>query len=194
MLDGVLRSAARSVDVAMYELDDTGAEAILVAARHRGVEVRVLLDRAGPGTAVNALALDELSAGGVAVRWARGDELLHEKAVTVDGSVAVVMTGNLVERGAGETRDFDVLTDNPPAVSAVESTFEEDWEGAPVRSGVGSPGLVWSPGAAPSLSGLIARGAALRRPRSRGDAVTADDRRPRTRGAARRPGRGRHVR
>ncbi len=61
----VIREARHSLDMTMYELADPEIVTLLVDARHRGVAVRVLLDRAGSGAdgSVSAIMTGNLTAG-----------------------------------------------------------------------------------------------------------------------------------
>ena len=151
----LLRSARRSVEVEIYELEDSTAAAILAADAQRGVHVRVLLDKSYVGH-YNQPAFSYLSAHGVAVRWAPSRfDLTHEKAIVVDNAVAAIMSMNLTARYYSSTRDFVVLDRGSSDVRAVDATFAKDWAGG--GTAPASPAdLVWSPGAQPLLLGLIA--------------------------------------
>ena len=151
----LLRSARRSVDVAIYELEDDQATALLAADAARGVRVRVLLD----GHYVrryNAPAYSYLRSHGVRVRWAPSHfDVAHEKAIVVDRRRAAVMTMNLTARYYSSSRDFVVFDRDRADVAAIDATFNDDW----VNGGLppASPAdLVWSPGAQDALVTLIA--------------------------------------
>ncbi len=151
-----LASATTSLDMTMYELNDPTAEAILAQDAHRGVRVRVLLDRAYSGAEVNAPAYRELLAGGVEVRWAASSTILHQKTISVDAASSLVMTGNLTASYYPTSRDFAVLDTNPKDVAAIESVFSVDWAGATPQPGAPKGAdLVWSPGSEPALVALI---------------------------------------
>src|SRR6185437_2100372 len=65
-----IASAQKSVDLVVYELEDTNVEQALVAAQTRGVKVRVLLDDLDTfGTHPNDAAFNYLNAQGVPVEW-----------------------------------------------------------------------------------------------------------------------------
>lgn len=155
----VLTSARHSLDMTMYELADTAAEADLVADAAHGTDVRVVLDRNREQEA-NTPAYDFLSTHGVKVHWAPTSyEATHEKAVVVDAGypdqTALIMTLNLTSRYYTTTRDFAVVDRNPADVAAIASVFNTDYEGdktAPTPSGTD---LVWSPGSEPALLALI---------------------------------------
>ena len=153
--DQLIASAHHTIDMTMYELADTQTQALLIAARQRGVAIRVVLDQADSGASVNQSAYGQLQGAGVPVRWAPDGVIFHQKTVTVDGAVSAIMSGNLTSQYYGTTRDFVVMDRAPAAVAAIEAVFADDWDGRPITGGATPDGLVWSPGAEPALVGLI---------------------------------------
>ena len=153
-LDTAIVQARRSVDVSIYELADAEVERDLVAAAHRHVRVRVLLDAAYAGAYENAGAVAALRAGGVTVAWAPTNQIFHAKYVVVDRTHAYIGTGNLTSRWYASTRDFWVEVTAPSTVAAIEAVFARDVEGRPVQP-ASTGGLVWSPGSTASLVRLI---------------------------------------
>jgi cardiolipin synthase A/B len=140
----LLTSAHRSVDLTMYELEDTHAEQLLAADAARGVDVRVILDHAYIGTANNA-AYSYLLARGVHVRWASSlYDLTHQKTLTVDSAVSVIMSLNWTSRYYSDTRDVAVIDRTAADVAAVVATFNADFDGSRITPGSGAD-LVWSP-------------------------------------------------
>jgi phosphatidylserine/phosphatidylglycerophosphate/cardiolipin synthase-like enzyme len=154
-VDAFIAGAGRSVDMTMYELADPGAEAALVADAARGVDVRVLLDRAGAGTVANGPAYARLAAGGVHVAWSYPGELFHQKTITVDDAISLVMTGNLTSAYYPTTRDFGLFDADPADVAAIESTFDADFAGASPAPAPAGSDLLWSPGSEAALVDLI---------------------------------------
>ncbi len=134
-VDGLIAGARHTIDLSMYELADDRVEGLLIGAAERGVRVRVLLDRAFGGASVNQRAYSQLASAGVPVRWALPEVVLHQKTMTVDGAVSMVMTGNLTSRYYPADRDFVVIDRAPPAVGAIESVFADDWRGWPEVGG-----------------------------------------------------------
>lgn len=151
----LLDSATSSIDMTMYELADQMAEADLAAAAARHVVVRVILDRDYDGGSVNQAAYSYLNSHGVDVRWAPSDVIFHEKAFTVDGSIAAIGTGNLTTKYYAADRDYWLIDSEPADVAAIDTTFTSDWAGDPVGPGAPGAGLVWSPGSEPRIAGLI---------------------------------------
>jgi len=139
----LITGARSSVDLTMYELADSTAEADLAADADRGVDVRVILDQHFERSA-NQGAFDYLAAHGVHVRWGPADTTFHQKTLTVDGATSVIMTLNLVARYYRDTRDFAVIDTNRADVSAIADTFNADFAGRSMTPADGTD-LVWSP-------------------------------------------------
>lgn len=140
----LLSSASRTLDLSIYELADSTAEALLASDAARGVVVRVILDhRLEAGQ--NAPAAAYLRGHGVAVRWASDRFFVsHEKAFVVDGRTAVVMSLNLASRYYATTRDVAVVDSDPADVVAVEHVFDADFADRSLTAPSGDD-LVWSP-------------------------------------------------
>ena len=139
----LIRRARKSVDLTMYELADSVAEADLAADAKRGVNVRVILDQHLERSA-NHSAYKYLAAHGVHVRWGPAGTTVHQKTLTVDNSTSVIMTLNLVARDYRGTRDFAVIDTNRTDVKAIVATFNADFAGRAITPPDGTD-LVWSP-------------------------------------------------
>lgn len=152
---GLISGARQTIRLAMYELVDPHAEQALSAAASRDVRVEVLLD-GNRERSRNRAAYGYLAAHGVHVRWAsRRYRATHEKALTVDGSTAAIMTGNMVAGDYAGTRDFVLLDRQPSDVAAIEDTFDADFAHRRVNPPPGAD-LVWSPTTSqPQLLSLI---------------------------------------
>jgi phosphatidylserine/phosphatidylglycerophosphate/cardiolipin synthase-like enzyme len=157
-IDRDVAAAKHSVDMTMYELDDTTIEAELVADRRRGVTVRVLLNGGyyGGGFSENDDATSYLRANGVTVRTSSASfALTHQKTITIDDRTSLVMTLNLTSRYYSTSRDFAILDTQPADVAAIEQVFNADWSHTPITPSDGSGDLVWSPGAESEQIALI---------------------------------------
>jgi cardiolipin synthase A/B len=143
-----LASATSTVDVTIYKLSDPQIVAALIAAQKRNVTVRVLYNWYSFDTDTQASEITpvvrQLTSTGVLCRPApRAFEVTHEKALVVDGSVALILTLNLVSEYFESTRDFGIVSTVSAEVAEVASVFEADWNSTPANPGVAS--LVWSP-------------------------------------------------
>jgi cardiolipin synthase A/B len=150
-----VNAAKSSIDLVMYELQDSKAVSDLVAAAKRGVDVRVVLDKREQSE--NQSSFNTLKSGGVHVVWSDESRYYytHEKSMVVDGSYVDIMTLNLQSQYYSTTRDFAVVDHNASDVSAVTKTFNADYKHAAITPPTGAD-LVWSPtNAQAKLTGLI---------------------------------------
>ncbi|GHG74803.1 phospholipase D-like domain-containing protein [Streptomyces griseocarneus] len=152
----LIDSARHDVDLITYQLTDTMAVQKLVARQKAGIRTRVILDQRQQQ--VNGPAYTALKDGGVDVVWSDARfSYTHQKTLVVDGTTALVMTGNLVPKRYATYRDYGIVDTDPADVAAVERVFAADHAHAPVTPERGSH-LVWSPtDARRQLLGLISR-------------------------------------
>jgi phosphatidylserine/phosphatidylglycerophosphate/cardiolipin synthase-like enzyme len=129
----VLRSADDRILLAGYTFTSRKATAALIAAKERGVNVRMLLEGGPVGgmTTRQARLLDRLVAANVSVQlvdgpYARVDHH-HAKYAVVDDR-AVVMTENWKPAGTGgrSSRGWGVVLTQSQATAALVSTFQAD--------------------------------------------------------------------
>jgi cardiolipin synthase len=156
-VEQLIQNASSSIDLVMYEFDDTNIEALLAKLAQEGIAVRVILDNGyfGAGSAVNEEAFDYLQNNGVQVHWsAQYFALTHEKSLVVDDTEALIMTFNLSPQYYKSDRDFGVLDVDSNDVTAIEQTFNADWNGKNISAQNGDD-LVWSPNARGQLITLI---------------------------------------
>ncbi len=151
----LITSARHAVDLTMYELEDTRAEALLATDAERGVDVRVILNSTDTSSA-NAAAYSYLLGHRVHVRWASTIyALTHQKTLTIDSGVSVVMTLNWTSRYYADTRDIALIDRTASDIAAIQSAFNADYDGARQDAGAGAD-LVWSPTTSESdLLGLV---------------------------------------
>ena len=141
-------SATTSVVLSSYifEYDDAGKRFVdaLIAARARGVEVRVLIDGLGVGYGFSLVRSDRVlrKAGVPTARFLpflsrAGTRFLnlrnHRKILSVDGRVAFVggmniRAGNLLARPSGHhTRDVHFAV-RGPVIDQIDAVFADDWQ------------------------------------------------------------------
>lgn len=140
---------ASKVSIAVFEMDEPHWLTELIAAKSRGANVRVLLDRhqfdakytgkTMPTGIPNWLAVRDLLDGGVPVRWFdpdRPDQEMHLKMALFDDRVALVGSTNHTTRAFRNFRETGLELQGGPAVAGLVTMFEEDWarRSTPIRS------------------------------------------------------------
>lgn len=124
--------AKTSVHVEVYLLGDEGVMASLLAAKKRGVEVKVILEKDPFGTpSANDPEYAQLNAAGIPTVWANARyALTHAKFAVVDGARLIVATYNFVKSAFTSNREYGAVDDDPLDVAEAEAVFAADLTGA----------------------------------------------------------------
>jgi hypothetical protein len=141
-LQRIFASAASRIDVCMFHIAMPAENhptrrllEALIAARARGLNVRVLVDRDRAedpyrSTVINEAAVDYLAGNGVNVREDPADLLLHSKFVIIDADLTLIGSHNWT---AGSYFVFDDLTlciKSAAVASAQRTRFNGLWAAA----------------------------------------------------------------
>ncbi|MDF3301840.1 phospholipase D-like domain-containing protein [Streptomyces tropicalis] len=138
-----INSATSTLDMTMYELEDTTAVNDLIALKNKGVTVRVVLDR--QHQSANGSAYTSLTNAGVGVVWSSSAYVYtHQKTITVDGTKSLIMTGNLTSQYYTTSRDYGVFDDDTRDVASIEKVFNADYAATSITPTDGDH-LLWSP-------------------------------------------------
>jgi hypothetical protein len=138
-----VNSATSSIDVTIYELNDTTLENDLVARQKAGVDVRVILDQAQKS--YNTAAYNLLTAGGVGVVWSSTSfTYTHQKTISVNNDESYISTGNFDTKYYATSRDYGVFDTDANDVAAIVSVFNADYAHTSITPSDGDD-LVWSP-------------------------------------------------
>jgi len=141
----LIKSATKSVDMAMYTLTDWAIIAALKDARARGIAVRIALD---PSV---RQAYDKLADMADVVRIKKRGPLMHLKAYAVDGVLLRTGSANLSPGGLKQQDNDLIILRDPETVAKFEARFAEVYSAAePMRpEGGKKPPL---PGPPPNLA------------------------------------------
>ena len=141
---GAIDGAKATVRVKMFTFSDPGLIGAVIAARKRGVDVRVMLNAARrSGEAENEETRKTLKAAGIDVQDSNpAFDLTHEKSMVVDDEAAFVMSLNWETRNVTQTRDYAIVTRHRREVEEVTACFEADWHRQPFDGGA-SAHLIW---------------------------------------------------
>jgi len=142
-----IERAARSLRVKMFVFSDRTLLKAVIAAKRRGVKVRVMLNPARRnGEQENEATRKTLERAGIDVKDANpAFDLTHEKSMVVDDETAFVKSLNWTTKNLIDTRDYAVVTTRAHDVSEIVECFEADWHRHQFAPGAQSH-LVWCPG------------------------------------------------
>jgi phosphatidylserine/phosphatidylglycerophosphate/cardiolipin synthase-like enzyme len=146
ILDAV-DGASRSLRVKMFVFSDPALLKAVIAAKRRGVVVRLMLNsQRRSGEQDNEVTRAALVRAGIAVRDANpAFDLTHEKSMVVDEKTAFVKSLNWTTKNLTETRDYAVVTDHKREIEEIVECFEADWHRESFEAREKSH-LVWCPG------------------------------------------------
>jgi phosphatidylserine/phosphatidylglycerophosphate/cardiolipin synthase-like enzyme len=148
--------ASKSIQVKMFVFSDPVLTRAVIAARRRGVKVRVMLNTARrSGEEDNEEKRKELAAAGVEVAYGNPTfDLTHEKSMVVDEETAFVKSLNWSTKNLTGTRDYAVVTTHAHEVADIVECFEADWNRQRFDPGPHSH-LIWCPGGRERLDSFI---------------------------------------
>jgi cardiolipin synthase len=128
ILDAI-NGATKSLRVKMFLFSDPTLLKAVIAARHRGLKVRIMLNPARrDGESENHESRIKLEAGGVEVIDSNPDyDVTHEKSMVVDDTTAFVKSLNWDTKNLTETRDYAIVTSHAHEVAEIIECFEADW-------------------------------------------------------------------
>jgi cardiolipin synthase A/B len=122
-------NASRTLRVKMFVFSDSSLLKAVIAARRRGVNVKVMLNPARrDGEHDNDATRTALERADIRVKDSSPSfDLTHEKSMVVDEEMAFVKSLNWATRNFTETRDYAVVTTGRHDVAEVVECFEADW-------------------------------------------------------------------
>lgn len=128
ILDAIA-TAKTNIDIAVYEFNAQKLIDALIAASHRGVKVRVALEKESFSSSNrNQETAQILRASGIAVNWEpRTFVFNHQKLLLIDNKLAIVLTANLVFATFANERNFGVKIKDADSVAAAQQIFNHDW-------------------------------------------------------------------
>jgi phosphatidylserine/phosphatidylglycerophosphate/cardiolipin synthase-like enzyme len=146
VLDAI-NGAEKSLRIKMFVFSDEAVLQAVIAARKRGVSVRVMLNPARrSGESENENSRKLLKSAGVDVLDSNPEfDLTHEKSMVVDDATAFIMSFNFEPKDLTVTRDYAVVTSAKHEVEEVMECFDADWDRKPFKPSDRSH-LIWCVG------------------------------------------------
>ena len=134
-LTALINNATQRIDLAMFLFKTTpasdnrpaGLVRGLVAARQRGVAVRVILEYSSHDQTLNQANQETAQAlrkGGVAVFFDSPGRTSHAKLAVIDRRYCLVGSHNLTQSALKHNHEFSLLLDNPPLAEEILAYME----------------------------------------------------------------------
>lgn len=122
-------SAKESLRIKMFLFSDPGLISAVIAAKSRGVKVKVMLNPArNNGEEENEDTRKMLLEAGIEVRDSNPIfTITHEKSMVIDEKVAFIKSLNWETKNLTETRDYAIITTHPHEVKEIIMCFDADW-------------------------------------------------------------------
>ena len=124
-------AARHTMNIRMFLFTDPSLINAVIAAKRRGVKVRVMLNPARrDGTSDNDAAREMLKEAGIAVRDSSAEfAVTHQKSMVIDDKVGFIESLNWETRDLTVTRDYAVETTCKREVAEMVRCFNADWDG-----------------------------------------------------------------
>lgn len=118
-----INAAARTVDAATYEFDLSAMADALIAARNRGVLVRLLTDT--DTVLENGEQLQRVIAAGIPVVEDGRNAIMHDKFVIADGTIVWTGSWNFTENDTYRNNNNVISITSPEMATNYQAEFDE---------------------------------------------------------------------
>ncbi|MCL4544858.1 MAG: phospholipase D-like domain-containing protein [Chloroflexi bacterium] len=133
-LTALINSATRTLFLEEEEMEDRQLEAALIAAAHRGVQVRVIVPAMRGPSDYNLAGVHTIEQGGVQVRGLVRP-YPHAKMILADDHTLFIGSENISTPSLDAERELGILLTNADAIKRVDGVFQSDWSAAqPISS------------------------------------------------------------
>ena len=134
-IEALIDGAQDSIDLQIYLFTVTDIADRLIAAKQRGVAVRVLFD---PEHAGNSTVRSMFTSAGVTHRnMPTLYTFSHAKFMIIDGTKLVIMSNNFNIDAMSSERNYGMIDRDPDDVADAQAIFDQDW-----AAGGGDPPMV----------------------------------------------------
>jgi phosphatidylserine/phosphatidylglycerophosphate/cardiolipin synthase-like enzyme len=126
-IEADIAAATQSISLGMYLFDNDTLANALVAAKQRGVDVRVVIDNSSNTASYNQWDMKLLTDANIPVVDASGFTYYHAKYAIFDDSYALVMTCNWSLASFTANREVIVRVDDAATVAELTTIFDADF-------------------------------------------------------------------
>lgn len=127
VLLGIINSAKRTLDVAIYSFTDKDIASALVKAKNRSVSVRVITDRTQAETSYQKTVLRQLTKAGIPVKVDTHSGIMHLKVTIADGQTATTGSFNYTQSAENTNDEVFVVLNSSKIAQDFEKEFSSMW-------------------------------------------------------------------
>lgn len=121
-----LETAHERVWVAMYSFTNTELADALIAAKQRGADVRVIVEKQQAGSQYSQH--DELAAAGIPVRIDTNPNLMHDKFAVLDEDIVITGSMNWTGNGVRENNENVLVIHSDELNQQFATEFQKIWD------------------------------------------------------------------
>lgn len=126
----LLNHAERSLDIAIYDLNEPEIVKGLERAAARGVHVRMITDRRNLEQPVKREIVARLLARKISVKQNDHDGLMHLKLIIVDGRLVALGSYNFTITATNVNEEMFVMFNDPYTLERAQAAFSAIWDDA----------------------------------------------------------------
>ena len=123
-----ITTATHTLDIAIYSITHTQIVAAIIAAKNRGVQVRMVVDRQ-QSTGTSSL-VGALKTAGVALRIGNVQGIMHDKYSIVDQRSLEAGSFNYTMNATASNAENQFYLNDPATVAKYEANFTSLWTNA----------------------------------------------------------------
>ena len=126
-LIGIIKSADKTLDIAVYSFTDQKIADAVIGDEKRGVAVRVLTDQTESGNSYQKQLLQTLKDAGIPVKINKHSGLMHLKVTIVDASECTTGSFNYTKSAEQENDEVFVVIHSSDVAAGFEKEFSDMW-------------------------------------------------------------------
>ncbi len=127
-LISLLQTATHTIDIAIYSITHPQIVAAIIAAKSRGVQVRMVVDRQQSSGASSLVA--QLKSSGVPLKIGNVQGIMHDKFSIVDLRTIELGSFNYSMNATLSNAENQLYLNDPTTVAKYEATFTALWNSA----------------------------------------------------------------
>jgi len=121
----------QSIDVSMFRITDLAHTTAMIAARNRGIPVRLITDPTeyrNPDRLWDAYNVDKMYAAGISVKFINHSGVSHEKLVLLSSqAMAIFGSSNWTSPSAASQLEHNLFTTRPDLVAWLRAHWDRKW-------------------------------------------------------------------